>query len=73
MICHTEWVGQLIGERDQAVEDIKMLGRLGANICPLCSNYSHGEGNKACISCLKLDNFEYRGIVKEENNESVSC
>lgn len=66
MFCQTEWMGQMIGERDQAVEDLKMLGRMGANICPVCAHYNHGEGSKKCISCPKMDNFEWRGLVKED-------
>lgn len=53
---------------NQAVEDIRMLGRMGHNICPVCANYNHGEGCKKCIACvLKKDNdyFEWRGLVKE--------
>lgn len=49
----------------QAVEDIKTLGRMGVNICPLCAHYNHGEGGKRCIACPKMDNFEWRGLVKE--------
>ena len=51
-------------ERDQAVEDIRALGRMGANICPLCAHYNHGEGGKQCIACPKMDNFAWRGLVK---------
>ena len=29
----------------QAVEDIRLLGRMGANICPVCTHYNHGAGN----------------------------
>lgn len=52
-------------ELDQAVDDIKMLGRMGQNICPVCAHYNHGEGSKKCITCPKMDNFEWRGLVKE--------
>lgn len=61
----TEYCCDLIGERDQAVEDIRALGRMGVNICPLCAHYNHGEGGKQCISCPKMDNFAWRGLVKE--------
>ena len=50
---------------DWVAEDIRMLGRMGQNICPVCANYNHGEGSKKCISCPKMDNFEWRGVVKE--------
>jgi len=50
---------------NQAVEDLKMLGRMGQNICPVCAHYNHGEGSKQCVSCPKMDNFEWRGLVKE--------
>ena len=53
-------------ERDQAVEDIRALGRMGANICPLCAHYNHGEGSKQCIACPKADNWEWRGVVRKE-------
>lgn len=51
---------------EQAVEDIRMLGRMGANICPVCAHYNHGEGSKEhCITCIinrETDNFEWRGV-----------
>lgn len=56
----------LRGERDSAVKDIRMLGRMGANVCPLCVHYNHGEGSKQCVSCPKGDNFRWRGIVEKE-------
>lgn len=52
-------------ERDALVEDIKALGRMRQNICPVCAHYNHGEGSKTCISCPKMDNFKWRGLVKE--------
>lgn len=52
-------------ERDALVEAIKMLGRMGQNICPVCAHYNHGEGSNMCIPCPKLDNFKWRGLVKE--------
>lgn len=54
---------------NQAVEDIRMLGRMGQNICPVCANYNHGEGSKMCISCPKMDNFRWRGVVEKEDNK----
>ena len=51
---------------NQAVEDIRMLGRMGANICPVCAHHNHGEGDKQkCVSCIinrDTDNFEWRGV-----------
>lgn len=58
-------VKALKAERDALVEDLKMLGRMGQNICPVCVNYNHGEGRLNCIACPKMDNFEWRGLVKE--------
>lgn len=48
----------------QAVEDIRMLGRMGANICPVCAHYNHGAGNpKQCPRALKCEDcFEWRGM-----------
>lgn len=47
---------------NQAVEDIRMLGRMGANICPVCAHYNHGAGDpKQCPKALKEDCFEWRG------------
>ena len=51
---------------NQAVEDIRLLGRMGQNICPVCANYNHGQGCKECVKCLKEDNFKWRGAVKED-------
>lgn len=63
----TEFCCCLVAERDQAVEDIRALGRMGANICPLCAHYNHGEGDKQkCITCPKVDNWEWRGIATKE-------
>lgn len=59
-------VNDLKAEVLQLVEDIKTLGRMGQNICPVCTHYNHGEGSKRCITCPKMDNFEWRGLVKEE-------
>ena len=52
-------------ERDAAVEDIRMLGRMGLNICPVCACHNHGEGDKQkCVTCIinnDTDNFQWRG------------
>lgn len=61
-----EAADRLEAELVQAVEDIRALGRMGANICPLCAHYNHGEGDKQCIACPKVDNWEWRGIVTKE-------
>lgn len=53
---------------NQAVEDIRALGRMGQNICPVCAHYNHGEGCNKCIVCVldkDNDKFEWRGLVKE--------
>lgn len=47
---------------NQAVEDIRMLGRTGEFICPVCTHYNHGEGTKGeCVKCLTGDGFRWRG------------
>ena len=47
---------------DRAVEDIRMLGRTGAFICPVCAYYNHGEGTGGeCVKCLTGDGFRWRG------------
>lgn len=49
-------------ERDAAVEDIRMLGRTGEFICPVCAHYNHGEGTTGeCVKCLTEDGFRWRG------------
>lgn len=57
------------GTMDVALKDIRALGRMGQNICPVCAHYNHGEGSKKCITCPKMDNFEWRGLVKEGENK----
>lgn len=53
---------RLADKLHQAVEDIRMLGRTGEFICPVCAHYNHGEGTKGeCIKCLTGDGFEWRG------------
>lgn len=60
-----ELVNELQAKLNQAVEDMRMLGRMGANVCPVCAHYNHGEGSKEhCITCItnrETDNFEWRG------------
>ena len=47
----------------RAVDDIYMLGRMGANICPVCAHYNHGAGDpEHCPKALKEDCFEWRGV-----------
>ena len=49
-------------ERDSAVEDIRLLGRTGEFICPVCAYYNHGKGTTGeCIKCLTGDGFRWRG------------
>ena len=52
-------------ERNMAVEDMRKLGRMGQNVCPVCAYYNHGEGCKECVKCMKEDCFRWRG----ENDE----
>lgn len=54
-------VGMMLNE-EKAVEDIRLLGRMGINICPVCAHHNHGQGSKECVKCLKEDNFEWRGV-----------
>lgn len=50
-------------ERDALLEDIRMLGRRGEFICPVCAHYNHGEGTKGeCVKCLTGDGFRWRGV-----------
>lgn len=48
-----------------AVEDMRKLGHMGQNVCPVCAYYNHGEGYKdKCIDCIinkEVDNFRWRG------------
>lgn len=45
---------------NQAVEDMRKLGRMGQNVCPVCAYYNHGEGCKECVKCMKEDCFRWR-------------
>jgi hypothetical protein len=46
-----------------AEADMRMLGRMGQNICPVCAHYNHGAGDpKHCPKALKEDCFEWRGM-----------
>lgn len=60
----SDTVNRLERERNQAVEDIRMLGRQGQFICPVCSHYDHGKGMVGeCVKCLRgEDCFEWRGV-----------
>lgn len=47
----------------QLEKDIRLLGRMGANICPVCAHYNHGSGDPDhCPRALKGDCFEWRGV-----------
>lgn len=50
-------------ERDAAVEDIRLLGRIEQYICPVCAHFNHGEGTTGeCIKCFEGDDgFRWRG------------
>ena len=52
----------LLKERDAAVNDIRILGRMGENTCAVCKNRNRGEGGEKCIGCLIEDNWEWRGV-----------
>ena len=52
----------LLRQRDAAVEDMRMLGRMGENTCSVCAHRNHGEGGEKCIGCLIEDNWEWRGV-----------
>lgn len=52
----------LLKERDAAVNDMRVLGRMGENTCSVCANRNHGEGGQKCIGCLIEDNWEWRGV-----------
>jgi len=57
-----EYIKRLESKPKQAVEDILLLGHMGANICPVCAHYNHGAGDpKHCPKALKEDCFEWRG------------
>lgn len=61
-----EYIKQLESKLNQAVEDIRMLGRTGEFICPVCAHYNHGEGTKGeCVKCLTGDGFRWRGEKEE--------
>lgn len=59
------YIQQLEGDLNRAVADIRILGRMGQNVCPVCAHYNHGQGCKECVKCLKEDNFKWRGVVNE--------
>lgn len=61
------YIQQLESKLNQAVEDIRMLGRTGEFICPVCAHYNHGEGTKGeCIKCLTGDGFRWRGLKEDD-------
>ena len=51
----------LLKERDAAVADMQMLGKMGENTCYVCAHRNHGEGGEKCIGCLIDDQWEWRG------------
>lgn len=62
------YIQQLESKLNQAVEDIRMLGRTGEFICPVCAHYNHGEGTKGeCVKCLTGDGFRWRGSHDEHS------
>jgi hypothetical protein len=62
-----QYVHQLEITLKKAVEDIRLLGRTGEFICPVCAYYNHGEGTKGeCVKCLTGDGFRWRGVKEED-------
>lgn len=55
-------IESLLKERDAAVNDMRILGRMGENTCAVCKNRNRGEGGEKCIGCLIVDNWEWRGV-----------
>lgn len=51
-------------ERDKAVFDMRVVGCMGASVCPVCTHYNHGAGDpKHCPKALKgEDCFDWRGV-----------
>lgn len=65
------YIQQLESKLNQAVEDIRMLGRTGEFICPVCAHYNHGEGTSGeCVKCLTGDGFRWRGEKEETSNDA---
>lgn len=61
---HVELIQRLIRERDQAVEDLRNMVKMGVGNCACCLHYNHGAGDATCIKCgLGVDGWEWRGVV----------
>lgn len=59
------YIQQLESKLNQAVEDIRLLGRMEF-ACPVCAHYNGGEGTKGeCVKCLTGDGFRWRGEKEE--------
>lgn len=56
-------IADLKDERVALEADMRLLGRMGQNVCPVCAHYNHGAGDpKHCPRALKgEDCFEWRG------------
>ena len=51
--------------------DFRLLGRMGANICPVCAHYNHGAGDpKYCPMAFKEDCFQWRGMEVNHEQEA---
>ena len=61
-------IEQLEAERDQAVEDLRYIGKLRENNCTFCLYYNHGDGSKECIRCGMFgeDHWQWRGVPERE-------
>ena len=59
-------IQQLESKLNQAVEDIRLLGRMEF-ACPVCAYFNHGEGTGGeCVKCLTGDGFRWRGEKEED-------
>lgn len=63
-------IQHLESKLNQAVEDIRLLGRMEF-ACPVCAYYNHGEGTKGeCIKCLTGNGFRWRGEKEGEDDHT---
>jgi hypothetical protein len=70
-------VKQLEAERDAAVDDFKLYrernikGECGVYACDLCKHggkYEEWEEIKCPKGCMGIENWEWRGVQKEDGN-----
>lgn len=62
------YIQQLEAERNQALEDLRYIGKLRENNCTFCLFYNHGDGSKECIRCGMFgeDHWQWRGVPAKE-------